>query len=64
MTQDNNWPPDPKRWGFYDPPEGWKYGFPKAYRPLEGESVEDTLKRDGYPESMLQFANHCRFIGR
>lgn len=48
----------------YDPPSGWKYGFPKAYRPLDGEPLRDTLKRDGYPESMLDMAeNHTRFIG-
>lgn len=34
----------------YDPPSGWKYGFPKQYLPLQDESVEDTLIRDGYPK--------------
>lgn len=33
----------------YDPPQGWLYGFPRPYRPLEGERLEDTLIRDGYP---------------
>lgn len=49
----------------YDPPSGWRYGFPKQYLPLEGESLEDTLRRDGYPESELAqgMADHCRFIG-
>lgn len=35
----------------YDPPNGWKYGFPKPYKPLEGETTEETLARDGYPAS-------------
>jgi hypothetical protein len=47
----------------YDPPEGWRYGFPKPYRPLDGESVEDTLRRDGYPEKMMNLAKYTRFIG-
>ena len=34
----------------YDPPSGWMYGFPKEYKPLENESLEETLIRDGYPE--------------
>lgn len=33
----------------YDPPSGWRYGFPKPYKPLPGETVEQTLVRDGYP---------------
>jgi hypothetical protein len=48
----------------YDPPDGWRYGFPKAYKPLPGESLRDTLKRDGYPEKLMDIAeNHTRFIG-
>jgi hypothetical protein len=51
---------------FYDPPSGWQYGFPKKYEPLPGESLEDTLRRDGYPEKEIAqgMADHCRFIGR
>lgn len=50
----------------YDPPEGWKYGFPKQYKPLHGESEEETLRRDGYPEKLLQqgMAKYCRFWER
>jgi hypothetical protein len=47
---------------FYDPPSGWKYGFPKQYSPLPGESLAHTLKRDGYPEIDCEFAEkHTRF---
>lgn len=35
---------------FYDPPAGWRYGFPKEYMPVKGESLADTLRRDGYPQ--------------
>lgn len=47
----------------YDPPTGWRYGFPKVYRPVEGETVEDTLERDGYPRAMADDfgGKHCRF---
>jgi len=48
----------------YDPPSGWAYGFPKMYSPRDGETVADTLVRDGYPQAMARDgANHCRFIG-
>jgi hypothetical protein len=47
----------------YDPPGGWRYGFPRAYAPFEGETLTDTLVRDGYPESEADFAaRYCRFI--
>lgn len=49
---------------FYDPPQGWLYGFPKPYEPLPGETLRETLIRDGYPAKDAKlFANHCRFIG-
>lgn len=48
---------------WYDPPEGWRHGFPRPYKPLPGESIEDTLRRDGYPEHLLQYAKHTRFGG-
>ncbi len=49
----------------YDPPSGWKYGFPKPYLPLDGESLEQTLLRDSYPQKEIDWggAKHCRFIG-
>ena len=49
----------------YDPPSGLRYGFPRAYKPMEGETLEQTLARDGYPEAMILngMAKHCRFMG-
>jgi hypothetical protein len=49
----------------YDPPSGWKYGFPKPYLPLKGETLEQTLLRDGYPKKEIDFgkAKHVRFLG-
>lgn len=50
----------------YDPPSGWKYGFPKEFKPLENESLRDTLIRDGYPKDLAdQFGDkYCRFIDK
>ena len=47
----------------YDPPTGWRCGFPRIYLPLPGESVADTLRRDGYPEGFDHdwAGDHCRF---
>ena len=46
----------------YDPPAGWCYGFPRPYLPKSGESLADTLRRDGYPEEMIEQAlKHTRF---
>ena len=48
----------------YDPPGGWRCGFPRAYEPLPNETLEQTLIRDGYPAGQAEFgARHCRFIG-
>ena len=48
----------------YDPPSGWRYGFPRPYLPLDGETVAQTLIRDGYPTKDAEFgAKHCRFLG-
>lgn len=47
----------------YDPPSGWRYGFPRLYKPLPGEPVTETLKRDGYPQKEIDCggAEHVRF---
>lgn len=50
----------------YDPPSGWKYGFPREYKPLKGESLADTLRRDGYPEkelkTIIQPDGRCKYV--
>lgn len=49
----------------YDPPSGWRYGFPKVYRPWPADTIEETLLRDGYPQHEIDTggARHVRFIG-
>ena len=47
-----------------DPPEGWKYGFPMEYTPLEGETMKEFVVRNGYPQALLNIYNnsfYCRF---
>jgi hypothetical protein len=44
----------------YDPPSGWMYGFPKEYNPLPTETIEETLRRDGYPEHLMNVAKYTR----
>lgn len=41
---------------YYDPPEGWRFGFPKPYKPRADDDFVDTLLRDGYPKHMLDLA--------
>ncbi len=47
----------------YDPPAGWRYGFPREYKSLPDESLEETLLRDGYPQIEIDNggAKYCRF---
>lgn len=46
----------------FDPPSGWRYGYPKRYEPLENETLVETLIRTGYPEKDAEFAaQYCRF---
>ena len=49
----------------YDPPSGWRYGFPKPYLPLTGETLEQTLLRDGYPQHEINNSGtkYVRFLG-
>lgn len=57
--------PEPKQKlvNMYDPPSGWRYGFPKPYKPRKGETLAQTLRRDGYPSYEIKNggASHVRF---
>lgn len=41
---------------FIDPPDGWRYGFPRELDLYPGETVRDWLVRWGYPQEELEFA--------
>lgn len=47
----------------YDPPAGWRYGFPKPFNPEPGSTIEETLLKDGYPQREIDNAGaeYCRF---
>lgn len=48
---------------YYDPDSGWRYGFPKKYEPLPGETLEQTLLRDGYPQKEIDYWMNSSFKG-
>lgn len=52
---------------WYDPPEGWRFGFPKSWPsgvPRTDETLAAQLKADGYPEHAIPVAlRHTRFGG-
>lgn len=43
-----------------DPPEGWRYGFPKLYEPMKDGNLDDWLVREGYPRSQIHLALYVR----
>jgi len=47
-----------------DPPEGWKYGFPRIHdwNPKE-ETREEWFLRNGYPQRLIDqgILKYCRF---
>ena len=46
---------------YFDPPGGWRYGFPKAYNPLPNENFMQWLIREGYPPDEVEWAmQHMR----
>lgn len=43
---------------YIDPPEGWKYGFPKKL-PEGTEDVHNWLVENGYPKTLIEmYGNH------
>lgn len=47
-----------------DPPEGWRYGFPKEYTNIEfdrdeGSGMKRWLVENGYPQKVIdQYKDH------
>lgn len=45
-----------------DPPDGWRYGFPKELP--EGKDYGELLRESGYPEKEILFAlTYSRYWG-
>ena len=43
-----------------DPPEGWRYGFPKIYDARLNGTMEEWLLAEGYPQKDITFA--CKYL--
>lgn len=44
-----------------DPPQGWRYGFPKLYVPAKGGDMTEWMIRNGYPETLARKGLPCTF---
>jgi hypothetical protein len=42
-----------KKVHYVDPPEGWRYGFPKPYDRKANPDFYAWLVKEGYPQSMI-----------
>ena len=44
-------------WYWFDPPAGWRYGFPvKIKNMITNPELEALLRKHGYPEKDIKFA--------
>ena len=44
-----------------DPPEGWRYGFPRLYNGAKDGTMREFLLSHGYPRKRVDFAlQHMR----
>ena len=39
-----------------DPPQGWRWGFPREYDQSRDGDIREFLRKAGYPEQDLDFA--------
>ena len=44
-----------------DPPEGWRWGFPKLYDPAKDGDMRAWMVANGYPERLAQQDLPCTF---
>ena len=44
-----------------DPPEGWRYGFPRLYDPAAEGDMTEWMIRNGYPERLARQGLPCTF---
>lgn len=47
---------------YVDPPEGWKYGFPKPFPKERIGSTEDWLIENGYPKKLIEEYGEHMFV--
>lgn len=46
---------------YVDPPEGWRWGFPKLYDPATDGDMRAWMIRSGYPERLARQDLPCTF---
>ena len=47
---------------YVDPPEGWKYGFPKVWDKNKYPELNEWLVQEGYPKKEIEKDSfYCRF---
>lgn len=51
---------DMKNYLWVDPPEGWKYGFPKLLNRNKNPDVREWMTRHGYPDDGASWRAHYR----
>lgn len=58
MSDNLNWV---RMW--VDPPQGWKYGFPKVYDVLkDGTDVYEWIIKEGYPRKIAEsYGNYFNY---
>lgn len=46
-----------------DPPEGWKYGFPRPFTKKQNQTVDEWLEEVGYPTVLIKqgMSKYCRY---
>jgi hypothetical protein len=44
-----------------DPPQGWRYGFPKLYDPSKDGPMREWLVKSGYPKALADKGMPCTF---
>jgi len=37
-----------------DPPEGWRYGFPKVWDSIQDANMRTWLEQSGYPKEVMK----------
>ena len=45
-----------------DPPEGWRYGFPKSFTKRPDQTEEEWFLENGYPQKLIDqgMLKYCR----
>jgi hypothetical protein len=47
-----------------DPPEGWRYGFPRAVpKGIEGDAINEWMIKVGYPKEKMEAYGESFYCG-